>query len=270
MPCPRCGGQSEGGWKFCHHCGQDLRPGSSELEAGGSSAGVASEAARRAPAAAVLQRSLSATGVAVATGGRHRAPERTAAPASVVTPEADTGRRSRRPRWLVALGALAVVATLAAFAALGLFAFNTHSQLDDTTAELLATSGTLEDTRATLSATEADLTQRSEELVSLQADLDDTAATLDRRTAERDEARDELDAAETEIAGLQGSLDETQGDLATQQQRATLQSGQIAVLKDCLAGVSLSLQYLAYEYWDEAIWALEAVEYSCDQAFALF
>jgi hypothetical protein len=49
-----------------------------------------------------------------------------------------------------------------------------------------------------------------------------------------------------------------------------LQAGSIETLKACLSGVAESLSWLAYDYWDEAYYALLAVEGVCDRASALF
>lgn len=117
-----------------------------------------------------------------------------------------------------------------------------RDQLSSTREELLATNTELDSTRTSLTGT-------TEQLVSVKATL---------ATKEAD-----LRASQRQLRGVQGTLDDAES-------RLDLQSNQIATLKSCLNGVTDAMNYAAYNDYGAAIAALDAVQVSCERAYALF
>jgi hypothetical protein len=106
-----------------------------------------------------------------------------------------------------------------------------------------------------LKDTQAKLTQTVSELTGTKTDLASTKATLT--------------TVKTELAAKEQDLQGVRNNLADVKSSVTIQAGQIETLKSCLSGVSIALSDLASGDYSGTIAALEAVQVSCNSAYAL-
>lgn len=155
-------------------------------------------------------------------------------------------RRSRGRLLTYVLGTLVLVVLATAA---GFWQFETQQKLDAARADLATTRQALQATVATLGETE-------DQLSSTQLELDDTTADLEATETK-------MRATQRRLTGVRGSLDDAEN-------RLDLQANQIETLKSCLNGVSDALIYVAYNNFNAALAALEAVEISCQRANEYF
>lgn len=164
----------------------------------------------------------------------------------------DAPHRSRRS--LIVKG-LAGVLVLAAVALLALNDFGTHQQLAQSR-------GAFSTSQTDLRATQVKLTDTGTELTAVQGKLASTDATLTTTKKTLATTKQTLAAKVQDLAGVRNSLTDVRSSL-------TIKSGQIETLKSCLNGVSIALRDLANGDYAGTISALNAVQVSCDSAFAM-
>jgi hypothetical protein len=239
--CPDCGEPTATGWEFCRACGQTLQP---QTAANGLAIDASGTVVLGLPNVDTL------AGTRLEPIG-----------------QAERGRSSRL--WKIAGVVVVVLCTGAAVAAGGFLWRTTHENLVESESLLAGV-------RAELATTENEFTAVQQQLADTSAQLDATVDTLsatqrslasevqraEAAEGERDALTTKVNATESELEGVRGSLNETRG-------RVELQAGQIQILRSCLNGVLLALNYAAYDDWSSAIASLEAVETSCQEATEL-
>ena len=121
----------------------------------------------------------------------------------------------------------------------------------------------LRQTARTLAATQSEMQATEVHLENTTTKLDLTDARLDQTASQRDDLQQRVEEMRIDLKGLKGSLDEAQNTVQ-------LQTGQIAVLKTCLDGVTEATSDILYGYYSAAINALTWVEDACNEAYSLF
>lgn len=234
--CSSCGQAVGEAWAYCRYCGADLK----------------AEAARGTGTedpTVVLFPQAEETSAAATEPGPVEAETRTLT--EEIGLERPTKPRFRtklrrvitRPRLVAAAVALAAVGMIAVGV---LYHFDVRNGL-----------------AGELSDMQQQLDRRNVALAETMQSLDETTEELTSTRSDLGEVRGRLRKATRELKGVRGTLQEAQG-------RLELQAGQIETLKSCLNGVAAAFESLVYEDYFGAAGALQAVEFSCEQAFQLF
>lgn len=232
--CQSCSAPQDGRARFCTECGAPMP-------------GQLPDMAASIPAQREEQSEESATTalpVLLSSREARAVPTVTAAP--------PTGRSRIKVVTLV----LAVLVFLAGVVVLGLDARATHQALDETRQSLRATEATLASTQSELATAETELATTLTDLTGTKTEL----ASVEKALAD---VKKQLAGKEQDLRGVRNNLAEVKSSV-------TIQAGQIETLKNCLNGVSIALSDAAYGDYSAALSALQAVEVSCDKAYALF
>ena len=241
--CASCGTALEPAWAFCGRCGAAIPADDESIRADGPLLQIVSTTQDHhdeAPTTSQV-RETAASEVLPAPS----VPAVVPATEEDAPPAAHPVESGRRRPWRIVLLAAVVAMALATASILLLNEVGTHDRLARTRQQLASTSSKLRDTATELATTQSTL-------MSTQSDL----AT---RTTERDSARSQLSDVQNQLAGVKGTLSDAQS-------RVNLQSGQLTILKTCLAGVSTALDDNLNSDYSGALSALIAVESSCKQA----
>ena len=235
-----CGAEQATDARFCAECGDAVaHPGalSTDLPTQQLTAGHHTMLLAKLPGQSVLSPLLSTIEpVEMAAGVPHDAPH-------------------KPRRWLIVKGLVAVL-VLTAVALLAINDFGTHQELAKSRGAFSASQTHLQSTQVKLADTVTQLTGAKSNLASTEATLTTTKATL--TTTQKT-----LAAKVQELSGVRNNLTDVKSSL-------TIKSGQIETLKSCLNGVSIALRDLANGDYAGTISALDAVQVSCDSAFAMF